>query len=87
MYHRRYRNNMTDVTVRDLRNRGGRILDAVSRGEWLTVTRDGIPVAEPRPLPRQPLTAATLLARYRRVPQLDGAGLKADIDATLDSLV
>lgn len=75
---------MKDVTIRDLRNRGGRVLERVTRGEALTVTRDGHPVAELRPLPRRPLPAATLLSRWRGLPPIDAARLEADIEAVLD---
>lgn len=76
---------MGDVSVRDLRNRGGDVLDRVTRGEVLTVTRDGQPIAELRPLPRRPLSAATLLNRWQRLPAVDAASLRADIDRTLDA--
>jgi prevent-host-death family protein len=76
---------MSDVTIRDLRNRGGRVLDQVVRGETLTVTRDGKPVAELRPLDRAPLSAEILLSRWQRLPRLDAGRLKADIEAVLDS--
>jgi prevent-host-death family protein len=73
-----------EVAVRDLRNRGGEILDRVEHGESLTVTRDGRPVAELRPLPRRPLPAALLLQRWRHLPYVDPAQLRADIDSILD---
>lgn len=76
---------MREVTIRDLRNRGGRVLERVTRGEALTVTRDGHPVAELRPLPRRPLPAETLLSRWRGLPPIDVARLEADIDAVLDA--
>ena len=76
---------MLEVTVRELRNHGGTVLDRVTRGEALTVTRDGHAVAELRPLPRRPLSAEALLDRWRRVPAVDAASVRADIDATLDS--
>ncbi len=76
---------MANVTVRDLRNSGGRVLERVAHGETLTVTMDGRPVAELRPLPGRALTAATLLARWRRLPPIDRDKLRADIDSTLDS--
>lgn len=75
---------MVEIAVRELRNHGGDILDRVAGGEALTVTRDGNPVAELRPLPRRPLPAATLLERWRHLPVLDLARLRADIDAVLD---
>ncbi len=75
---------MTEVTVRDLRNHGGEILERVAGGESLTVTRDGHAIAELRPLPRRPLPAALLLQRWRRLPPVDPSGLRADIDAVLD---
>lgn len=76
---------MTEVTIRDLRNHGGEVMARVERGESLTVTRAGVPVGELRPLPRPRLTAATLLARWRSVPVVDAARLRADIDDVLDS--
>jgi prevent-host-death family protein len=75
---------MTDVTVRDLRNRGGEILDQVAGGEAMTVTRDGHPIAELRPLPRRPLQARVLLQRWRQLPAVDPAKLRAEIDNLLD---
>jgi prevent-host-death family protein len=77
---------MAEVAVRDLRSHGDAILDRVASGETLTVTRDGRPVAELRPLPRRPLPAATLLERWRRVPVIDAIKLRADIDVLYSSL-
>lgn len=70
--------------MRDLRNHGGDVIDRVARGEALTVTRAGASVAELRPLPRAPLSAATLLTRWRHLPHLDPEGLRRDIDAVID---
>jgi prevent-host-death family protein len=42
---------MSEISIRDLRNHGGEVIDRVEAGERLTVTRDGRPVAELRPLP------------------------------------
>jgi len=75
---------MAEVTVRDLRNHGGEILDRVAGGESLTVTRDGRALAELRPLPRRPLPATVLLERWRHMPAVDPARLRADIDSVLD---
>jgi prevent-host-death family protein len=72
------------VSVRDLRNRGGDVLARVQLGETLTVTSDGTPVAELRPLPRRSRSAAELVARRRSLPAVDVDALRADVDAVLD---
>ena len=71
---------MAEVTIRELRNHGGDVVDRVARGEHVTITRAGRPVAELRPVPRPPLEAETLLARWRRLPQVDYHAMRADID-------
>jgi prevent-host-death family protein len=75
---------MDTVTIRDLRNRGGDVIDRVAAGNPVTVTRDGRPVAELRPLRSSGLTAAALLERWRRVPVVDPGRLRRDIDAVID---
>jgi prevent-host-death family protein len=75
---------MKDITVRELRNRGGDVLERVARGEALTVTRAGQAIAELRPLPRRPMPAAVLLKRWRGLPYVDPAKLRAEIDHALD---
>lgn len=72
------------MTIRELRNRGGDVVDRVARGESLTVTRSGKPVAELRPLRADALTSSVLLERWRRLPRLDPATLRRDLDAVLD---
>ncbi|WP_291756324.1 type II toxin-antitoxin system Phd/YefM family antitoxin [Cellulomonas sp. 73-92] len=72
------------MTVRDLRNRGGEVLAAVERGDSFVVTRDGVEVAELRPLRRRGLSAAELVARFRQAPRVDPDRLRRDIDETLD---
>ena len=76
---------MAEVTVRDLRNHGGEVVDRVSKGERVTVTRAGKPVAELRPLARATVSREVLLDRWRRLPVVDPAALRADIDAIIDS--
>lgn len=75
---------MAEITIRELRNHGGEVVDRVAQGEQIIVTRAGKPVAELRPLGRQPLTAETLLARWHRLPPLDYRAMRADIDEVLD---
>lgn len=76
---------MSDVTIRDLRNHGGDVIDRVIGGEEITITRAGKPVAELRAVARPPVPADVLLARWRQLPEVDPAALRADIDAVLDS--
>ena len=74
-----------EITVRDLRNHGADVLDRVARGETLTVTRAGVPVARLYPLPRDPLAAQALLERWRRLPQVDPQTLRTELDDTVDA--
>jgi prevent-host-death family protein len=75
---------MAEVTIRELRNRGGEVVDRVAAGERLIVTRSGKPVAELRPVRVTLTTAAALLARWRRLPPLDIAALRADLDSVIN---
>lgn len=72
--------DMANVTIRELRNQGGQVVDRAARGERITITRSGEPVAELRPL-RAPLSSEALLERWRRVPAIDPVALREDIDA------
>ena len=75
---------MTEVSVRDLRNHGGDVLDSVMRGESVTVTRQGKPVAELRPIAAGGTLATTLLERWHTIPVLDLDDLRSDLDEVLD---
>lgn len=76
---------MDNISVRELRNNGGRVLQRVADGETLTVTMDGRPIAELRPLPGRALATATLLKRWRRLPLVDAQQLRADLDRAMDA--
>ena len=76
---------MDQVSIRDLRNRGGEVVDRVAAGDRVTVTRDGVPVAELRPVARPPLGAAAVIERWRRLPRVDLAALRRDVDDALDA--
>jgi antitoxin (DNA-binding transcriptional repressor) of toxin-antitoxin stability system len=76
---------MAEVSIRDLRNHGGEIVDRAARGEQVTITRAGTPVAERRALPQRTLSAEALLSRWRRLPAVDAAALRADLDRALDA--
>jgi prevent-host-death family protein len=72
------------VSIRDLRNHGGEVVDRAARGEQITITRSGKAVAELRPL-RPGLSGEALMARRRRLPAVDPAALREDVDRLLDA--
>ena len=74
---------MVDITIRELRNQGGEVVDRAARGERITITRSGRPVAELRAL-RPPLSADALVERWKRLPPVDLAALRADMDELID---
>ena len=78
---------MTTVSVRDLRNDAGEVLDRVVRGETLIVTRDGAEVAQLRPLRRRALPAAELIARRAHLIPVEPDRLRKDIDDFFDPTV
>jgi prevent-host-death family protein len=73
-----------EVSIRELRNHGGEVVDRVAAGERLTVTRSGRPVAELHPVGRPGVKAEVLLERWRRLPRLDPDQLREDLDGLLD---
>ncbi len=75
---------MTDVSIRDLRNRGGEVVDRAAQGELITITRAGKRVAELRPLSRPGLSAEALVERWRHLPRVDPGALRRDIDKLMD---
>lgn len=76
---------MTDVSIRDLRNHGGEIVDRVGRGEQVTIVRSGKPVAELTPISRPPLPVDVVIERWRHLPVVDPDRLRADIDDVIDA--
>lgn len=74
---------MSRVSIRELRNQGGDVVDRAAAGEQITITRSGRPVAELRAV-RPPLSAEALLTRWHRLPPVDPSALRADIDELLD---
>jgi prevent-host-death family protein len=76
---------VSDVSIRELRNHGGEVVDRATRGEAITITRRGKPVARLTPIAPVPLPAEALLERRRHLPAIDPKRLRADIDAVLDA--
>ncbi|MGA2970450.1 MAG: type II toxin-antitoxin system prevent-host-death family antitoxin [Acidimicrobiales bacterium] len=75
---------MTEITIRELRNHGGKVVDRVALGEHLTVTRDGKPVALLLPLEPPPLSSLALADRWASLPPMDPESLRRDVDSILD---
>jgi prevent-host-death family protein len=78
---------MAEVSIRELRNHGGDVVDRAAKGERLIITRSGKPVAELRPVGRDPVSLAVLISRRRALPRLDPARFRKDLDRVLDSSV
>lgn len=72
------------MTIRDLRNKGGEVIDRVLEGEVLTVTRDGRQVAELRPLARTAASASILVEHWRLLPRVDPGRLRRDLARVVD---
>lgn len=78
---------MADISIRDLRNHGGDVVERAQRGERLTITRSGKPVAELSAVRRPPVPLDELRKRWARLPEVDPAALRNDIDAVIDPAV
>lgn len=75
---------MSEISIRDLRNHGGDVVDRAAKGEPLTITRSGKPVAELRPLSREPVPLDVVISRRLRLPAVDPDHLREHLDRTLD---
>ncbi|MGH9077032.1 MAG: type II toxin-antitoxin system Phd/YefM family antitoxin [Acidimicrobiales bacterium] len=75
------------IAQRELRNDNAKVIDAVSAGETFVVTRNGVPVAELRPIDparRKLVGRAEPVALGAAGPHLDLAAFKADLDRIID---
>jgi prevent-host-death family protein len=77
---------MTNVSTRELRNNGGEIVDRAARGEQITITRSGKPVARLSPLNPEP-TSQVILERFRGLPPIDYEAFRVDVDEVMGELV
>ncbi len=72
---------MKVISQREFRNNSAAVMDAVEAGETYHVTRNGVEIAELRPLSRRRrLTAEELVERRRRLPRVDYAHMRQDAD-------
>jgi len=71
--------------VRELRNHGGDVIERVTRGERVTITRAGKPVAELRPLVAARISGDALIQRWRHLPFVDPTRFRDEVDRVVDS--
>lgn len=75
------------IAQRELRNDNARVIDEVASGETFLVTRNGVPVAELRPVQRPCRTfvpKSELQALAASGPHLDAAKFRSDLDRIVD---
>ena len=73
------------ITQRELRNDSAAILREVQAGHTLIVTRNGMPVAELRPLaPRRLVPRAVMAEACRRAPRIDAERFRRDLARIVD---
>jgi prevent-host-death family protein len=75
---------MATVTMRELRNKGAEVIERVERGETLTVTRNGRPVAELSPIRLRGTKTELLIERRRHLPPVDYQKMRAELDEIID---
>lgn len=81
---------MPEIAQRELRNDNAEVIRRVEAGETFVVTRNGVPVAELRPLPpgRQRIVSrGSLVDAARRLDQVDRARFRSDLDDLADPWV
>ena len=75
------------IAQRELRNDNARVIEAVAAGESFVVTRNGIPVAELRPIERAQrrfVPKAELVPLAAAGPHIDFKQFRTDLDRTTD---
>lgn len=76
------------ITQRELRNDSGAVLREVQAGQAITITRNGVPVAELHPVAqRRFVPRVAIAAAARRAPPVDAERLRGDLDAVVDQTV
>ena len=72
---------MKVISQREFRNNSAAVMDAVEAGEIYHVTRNGVEIAEVRPVARRRrLTAEELVERHRRLPRVDRDRMRDEAD-------
>ncbi|MEV0159490.1 type II toxin-antitoxin system Phd/YefM family antitoxin [Nonomuraea fuscirosea] len=69
------------ISQREFRNNSAAVMNEVEAGEIFHITRNGVEIAELRPLPRRRhLTAEELVAKHRLLPRVDYAEMRREAD-------
>ena len=72
---------MKVISQREFRNNSAAVMDAVEAGAVYHVTRNGVEIAEVRPVTRRRrLTAEELVERHRRLPRVDRDRMRDEAD-------
>ncbi|MEV5889674.1 type II toxin-antitoxin system Phd/YefM family antitoxin [Nonomuraea fuscirosea] len=72
---------MKVISQRELRDNAAAIMNQVVAGEIFHITRNGIEIAELRPLARRRrLSAEELVAKHRLLPRIDYAEMRREAD-------
>ena len=75
---------MKIITQGEFRKNVAAVVDAVEAGETYHITRDGVAVAELRPLcHRRRPSSEELVERHRRLPRVDNARMRQEADDLL----
>ncbi len=73
------------ITQRELRNDNAEILRALESGDSFVITRNGVPVGRLTPIARRTFVPTSELKEaFSRLPRIDYAQLRGDLDAHLD---
>jgi prevent-host-death family protein len=75
------------IAQRELRNDNAKVIEAVVAGESFVITRNGVPVAELRPIQsarRTFVPRAQLLALAATGPHIDRERFSTDLDRVVD---
>jgi prevent-host-death family protein len=79
---------MRTVSQRELRNDSGAILRAAEAGEIVVVTRNGIATAQLGPVePARAIAREVAIEGARRLPRVDAARLRREVDALVDQSI
>ncbi|GAA1661848.1 hypothetical protein GCM10009830_03820 [Glycomyces endophyticus] len=72
---------METITQREFRNNSAAIMDAVERGASYVITRSGVKIADVTPhKERRNVTSEELLEVCRKLPRVDYAKMRQDIE-------